>query len=302
MTDAVPEADALEQRQPLLDGDAPSRFPRSTSRSRGGRPGAGHAGAVRRGRRAALTRRRRGPPPCRGRCSATGPRPATSWPASSATTRRDDVLVLALPAGGVPVAARVAAALGRRWTCSSCASSASPATRSWPWGRSPPAGSRWSTSRWSAGSGWARPTCAGWPRRGPRAGRRERSYREGRAPPELAGRVVILVDDGLATGSTMRAAVAAARRLGPARVVVAVPTAPASTCQRLREEADEVVCATTPGRSGPSATPTARSPRPPTRRSAPSSVRLGHRPGAGGPDPGPRARRAGGGPNLNRSS
>jgi predicted phosphoribosyltransferase len=76
--------------------------------------------------------------------------------------------------------------------------------------------------------------------------RRERSYREGRAPPDLAGRVVILVDDGLATGSTMRAAVAAARRLGPARVVVAVPTAPASTCQRLRGEADEVVCATTP--------------------------------------------------------
>ena len=58
--------------------------------------------------------------------------------------------------------------------------------------------------------------------------------------------MVILVDDGLATGSTMRAAVAAARRLGPARVVVAVPTAPPSTCQRLREEADEVICATTP--------------------------------------------------------
>ena len=76
--------------------------------------------------------------------------------------------------------------------------------------------------------------------------RREQRYREGRGPPDLAGRIVILVDDGLATGSTMRAAVAAARRLGPARVVVAVPTAPASTCQRLRKEADEAVCATTP--------------------------------------------------------
>ena len=69
--------------------------------------------------------------------------------------------------------------------------------------------------------------------------RREQRYRQGRALPDLTGQVVILVDDGLATGSTMRAAVAAARRLGPSRVVVAVPTAPASTCQRLREEADE---------------------------------------------------------------
>ena len=76
--------------------------------------------------------------------------------------------------------------------------------------------------------------------------RREASYRQGRPPPQLAGKVVVLVDDGLATGSTMRAAVAAARRLRPARVVVAVPTAPESTCQRLREEADEVVCASTP--------------------------------------------------------
>jgi predicted phosphoribosyltransferase len=77
--------------------------------------------------------------------------------------------------------------------------------------------------------------------------RRERSYRGDRPPPDPAGKVVILVDDGLATGSTMRAAVAAARAAGPpARVVVAVPTAPAATCEQLRREADEVVCATTP--------------------------------------------------------
>jgi predicted phosphoribosyltransferase len=76
--------------------------------------------------------------------------------------------------------------------------------------------------------------------------RRERSYRADRPPPDLAGKVVLLVDDGLATGSTMRAAVAAATAAGPARIVVAVPTAPASTCEQLRREADEVVCASTP--------------------------------------------------------
>jgi len=78
--------------------------------------------------------------------------------------------------------------------------------------------------------------------------RRERAYREGRPPPEVGGKVVILVDDGLATGSTMRAAVAAVRRLGPSRVVVGVPTAPPSTCDELAQEADEVACVSTPPR------------------------------------------------------
>ncbi len=72
--------------------------------------------------------------------------------------------------------------------------------------------------------------------------RRERLYREGRPAPEVAGRTVILVDDGLATGSTMRAAVAALHQAKPKRIVVAVPVAAASTCRDLRGEADEVVC------------------------------------------------------------
>jgi predicted phosphoribosyltransferase len=76
--------------------------------------------------------------------------------------------------------------------------------------------------------------------------RRERSYRDGRPAPEVAGRTVVLVDDGLATGSSMRAAVAALRQLGPERVVVAVPVAAASTCQELRAEVDDVVCSATP--------------------------------------------------------
>ena len=76
--------------------------------------------------------------------------------------------------------------------------------------------------------------------------RRERLYRGDRPPPDVRGRTVILVDDGLATGSTMRAALAALRRQQPARLVVAVPTAAPETCDELRAEADDVVCATTP--------------------------------------------------------
>jgi predicted phosphoribosyltransferase len=76
--------------------------------------------------------------------------------------------------------------------------------------------------------------------------RRERAYRDGRPPLPLEGRTVILVDDGLATGSTMRAAVLAIRRLRPARVVVAVPVGARDTCEALRAIADEVVCALMP--------------------------------------------------------
>lgn len=76
--------------------------------------------------------------------------------------------------------------------------------------------------------------------------RREKEYRGDRPAPNVRGRTVILVDDGLATGSTMRAAVAAVRKLQPARIVVAVPVAVRLTCAELAEEVDEVVCAHTP--------------------------------------------------------
>jgi predicted phosphoribosyltransferase len=75
--------------------------------------------------------------------------------------------------------------------------------------------------------------------------RRERAYRGDRGPVEVAGRTVILVDDGLATGSTMRAAAAAVRAQHPARLVVAVPVASERTCEELRTEA-EILCAVTP--------------------------------------------------------
>jgi predicted phosphoribosyltransferase len=78
--------------------------------------------------------------------------------------------------------------------------------------------------------------------------RRERAFRGDRPATRLAGCTVVLVDDGLATGSTMLAAVAAARAASAARVVVAVPVAPGETCSMLSEHADEVLCLSTPAR------------------------------------------------------
>jgi len=77
--------------------------------------------------------------------------------------------------------------------------------------------------------------------------RREEQYRGARPFPELKGRTVILVDDGLATGATMRAAARAVRAREPARLIIAVPVAPESSFREMRTEADEVVCALTPG-------------------------------------------------------
>jgi putative phosphoribosyl transferase len=76
--------------------------------------------------------------------------------------------------------------------------------------------------------------------------RRELRYRGDRPPPDVAGHTVILVDDGLATGSSMLAAVAALRAEHPARIVVAVPVASSDTCDAMRHTADEVICSVTP--------------------------------------------------------
>jgi putative phosphoribosyl transferase len=158
-----------------------------------------------------------------------------------------DVLVLALPRGGVPVGARVARALGAPLDVFVVRKLGVPGHEELAMGAIASGGVRVRNEEVVRKLHIDDATL----QRVAEAeeqelARRERSYRDQRPPPDLTGRVVILVDDGLATGSTMRAAVAAARRLGPARVVVAVPTAPASTCEQLRLQADEVVCATTP--------------------------------------------------------
>ncbi len=76
--------------------------------------------------------------------------------------------------------------------------------------------------------------------------RRARAYRDDRPPPDVKDRIVILIDDGLATGSTMRAAAASLRLQKPRRIVVAVPVSSRETCEDLRREVDEIVCAVTP--------------------------------------------------------
>jgi putative phosphoribosyl transferase len=77
--------------------------------------------------------------------------------------------------------------------------------------------------------------------------RRERDYRGDRPAPEVRGRTVILVDDGLATGATMRAAAAALRQQGAAKIIVAVPVGAPITCHEIKSVADEVICLQTPG-------------------------------------------------------
>jgi predicted phosphoribosyltransferase len=76
--------------------------------------------------------------------------------------------------------------------------------------------------------------------------RRERAYRDDRPLPQIEGKIVILIDDGLATGSTMRAAAAAVGSQNPERLVIAVPVAPSEICQSLGQVADEVVCGAAP--------------------------------------------------------
>ncbi len=76
--------------------------------------------------------------------------------------------------------------------------------------------------------------------------RRESAYRDDRPPLNVEGRIAILIDDGLATGSTMRTAVTALRRQHPSKIVVAAPIGAASTCSEFQTIADEVICAVTP--------------------------------------------------------
>jgi len=160
---------------------------------------------------------------------------------------RPDVLVLALPRGGVPVAYEVARALGAPLDVFLVRKLGVPGQEELAMGAVATGGVRVLNEQVVGALGIPPSVIeavAAWQQQ--ELARRERLYRGDRPPPDVRGRTVILVDDGLATGSTMRAALAALRRQQPARLVVAVPTAAPETCDELRAEADDVVCATTP--------------------------------------------------------
>jgi putative phosphoribosyl transferase len=163
---------------------------------------------------------------------------------------RDDIVVLGLPRGGVPVAAQVAAVLGAPLDVLVVRKLGLPDQAELAMGaiagvgdtvevvRNEPvlAGSRTSDNAFDVV----------YRREVTELHRREEAYRGGRPALPIRDKAVILVDDGLATGSTMRAAAAAVRKQQAARVVVAVPVAARATCARLRNEVDEVVCPWTP--------------------------------------------------------
>jgi putative phosphoribosyl transferase len=159
---------------------------------------------------------------------------------------RPDVLVLALPRGGVPVAYEVARALHAPLDVFLVRKLGVPGHEELAMGAIASGGVRVLNHDVIRALGIPENIVDMVAERaGEELRRRERLYRDDRPAPEVRGRTVILVDDGLATGSTMRAAVAALRKQGPARVIVAVPVGAAETCAELSVGA-EVVCARTP--------------------------------------------------------
>jgi putative phosphoribosyl transferase len=160
---------------------------------------------------------------------------------------RDVVVVLALPRGGVPVAYEVATALGATLDAFVVRKLGVPGHEELAMGAIASGGVLVLDQGIVRALGIGRDALQRVAARELRElQRREAAYRGSREPPELAGKTVILVDDGLATGATMKAAAQAVREHGPARIVVAVPVASAQTCDELRHEVDEIVCLLTP--------------------------------------------------------
>jgi erythromycin esterase-like protein/orotate phosphoribosyltransferase len=158
-----------------------------------------------------------------------------------------DVVVLGLPRGGVPVAAEVARALGAPMDVFVVRKLGVPGHEELAMGAVAAGGvevlNQDVVTHLGISDQAVRQVAA---RELAELERRQRAYRDGRAAVALTGKVVILIDDGLATGASMRAAVGAVRAQAPRRVVVATPVAAADTCAELRREVDEIVCGETP--------------------------------------------------------
>lgn len=155
-------------------------------------------------------------------------------------------VVLALPRGGVPVGLEVARALGAPLDVIDARKLGAPGHEELAVGAIAPGAvyvDRLLVRRLGVSAAYLEQITTA---EGRELERRERLYRSGRAPLDVEGRVVILVDDGLATGATARAAVASLRQRRPAQVILAVPVGAPETVARLREVADDVVCLETP--------------------------------------------------------
>jgi predicted phosphoribosyltransferase len=161
--------------------------------------------------------------------------------------QRADVLVLGLPRGGVPVAYEVARALNVPLDIFVVRKLGVPGQEELALGAIASGGMRVLNEEVVRALGIAGEEIDFVTRRElPELERREHQYRGDRPPLEVKGRTVLLIDDGLATGSTMRAGTAALSRMGPARIVIAVPVAARATCDELRAEGHDLVCLATP--------------------------------------------------------
>lgn len=160
---------------------------------------------------------------------------------------RPDVIVLALPRGGVPVAYEVATALNLRLDLMLVRKLGVPSQPELAMGAIASGGIQILNDHALQFHPIDRAAFQAVVARETRELlRREQAYRGTRAPVQLKGQAVILIDDGLATGASMRAAIHAVRTQSPSRIVVAVPVAPVETAEALRREVDELICPITP--------------------------------------------------------
>jgi len=160
---------------------------------------------------------------------------------------RKDVTVLGIPRGGIPVAFEIAEALGAQLDVFVARKLGVPGQEELAFGAIASGGVRVLDPDIIGAVGISNSDIEEVTSREQRElERRERLYRGNRASLDIGGRTAILVDDGIATGSSIRAAISALRHLQPARLVVAAPVAPLSTCARLRQEVDDLVCVDMP--------------------------------------------------------